>query len=221
MRRLVLFTLAILIFHQSQAQESKKSKSKQEGPRYHTGIYHPRPPKKDPVYQAAYIGFSTGINNPVGLLGVNIDLAFTQHVSTCFGIGLSTWGYKPALEARYYFDSCNRGWAVMAGVSYNTGANNVTVDNIETTNGDQTIVVNLKPQASFSISFGRFIGLGRSGKNRLYIQTGYSIPFSSPTFDRTDSPIPLTDKGRRTVLTVAPGGLVLALGFSFGTGARR
>ena len=49
-----------------------------------------------------YLGFSSGLENPVGLLGVNVDFPISNF-SIGGGLGLSSWGLKLATEGRYYF----------------------------------------------------------------------------------------------------------------------
>lgn len=222
LRRFLLLSLGILLIgHSATAQRRPKPVPGQ--PRYHTGIYHPRPPKKAPAYQIAYVGFGGGINNPFGLANFNIDFPFTQHISLCFGAGLSTWGYKSGAEARYYFDSCNRGWAAMIGFSYNNGRNGLVLNGVETTTGEQSVTIDQKSVTSVSFSIGYFFNLGLKGTNRFHLQAGYSIPLLEPEFINRNSGFqaPLTDKGHNTIQALAPGGPVLGLGFSFGTGRHR
>ena len=164
-----------------------------------------------------YIGFSTGINNPVGILGPQIDIAVLPVLSFATGIGLSTWGYKTYLEGRYYFKTCNRGWAVAGGVTHNTGLDRVELTDAETIAGEMDVTVELKPQTNFMISGYHFFNLGRSGRNRFHLQAGYSVPITEVQY-RQLSGAPLTRKSSDAVMAIAPGGLILGLGFSFGVG---
>lgn len=163
----------------------------------------------------AYIGFSSGINNPVGLIGLQIDIAVSPSVSIGSGVGLSSWGAKTFIEARYYFKPCNRGWAIGSGFTYNTGANDVEMPDVETIYGDRDIIVDQHSQANFMLSGYHFFSLGRSGRNRFHLQAGFSIPLSDKQFI---SNYPLTEDGKDQVAILAPGGLILGIGFSFGAG---
>jgi hypothetical protein len=179
--------------------------------------------RKAPSYQIAYLGFSGGINNPVGLLGLQLDLAFSPQASINTGIGISSWGYKAALEGRYYFKPCNRGWAAAFGLTYSTGGKAVKLNNIETSMGNNTVVVDMSQQANLMISAYHFFNLGMRGTNRFHLQLGYSIPLTEPRFTTQYNyyaPSP-TEKGRNTIRALAPGGIILGLGFSFGTGKSR
>jgi hypothetical protein len=64
-----------------------------------------------------------------------------------------------------------------------------------------------------------FFNLGRSGRNRFHLQAGYSIPITSPDFTVKSNDI-LTKNGHDVVIAIAPGGLILGLGFSFGIGGQ-
>src|SRR5690606_31783965 len=158
----------------------------------------------------AYVGFSGGINNPVGLIGVQLDLAFSPRASVNTGIGLSSWGYKAALEGRYYFKPCNRGWAVAGGLTYNTGGRGVKVNDIATSYGSNTVIVDMDPQAALMVSAYYFFNVGLKGKNRFHVQLGYSIPLSEPRFTlqyNSYAPRP-NEEGKKTIRALAPGGVI-------------
>lgn len=164
-----------------------------------------------------YIGFSTGINNPVGLIGPQVDVAVSPSVSVGTGVGLSTWGTKTFLEARYYFKPCNRGWAIGSGFTYNTGLDNVAFKDVETLAGDADVSIDGKPQANFMVSGYHFFNLGRARRNRFHLQFGFSVPLSNKEFTQVSGP-PVTGQTRDVLLTLAPGGIIIGLGFSFGAG---
>ncbi len=166
----------------------------------------------------AYIGFSTGINNPVGLLGPQVDIAISPSVSIGTGIGLSSWGFKTFVEGRYYFRPCNRGWAIGSGFTYNTGGNNIELQNQKTIYGDGTVMVDLHSQANFMASAYHFFSLGRSGRNRFHLQAGFSVPLGTKGEFIQRGGAPLTSTGVDNIRAIAPGGLILGLGFSFGAG---
>ena len=65
--------------------------------------------KKEPApFQApaAYLGFSTGMNNMIGILGPQLDVVLSEKFTLGAGIGLSTWGSKWALNLKFY----PKGW---------------------------------------------------------------------------------------------------------------
>lgn len=161
-----------------------------------------------------YFGFSTGINNSLGLFGPQVDVAFTESFSAATGFGLSSWGYKFFGEGRFYFDDCNRGWALGAGLTYNTGIEDLLLKDQETRGGRANIPVRLHPQTNIMLSGYRFFNLGKR-YNRFYIQVGASIPTSRKKFTQLDGPT-LTGSPTESLKSASPGGLIVALGILFG-----
>jgi hypothetical protein len=164
-----------------------------------------------------YYGFSTGMNNAVGIFGPQFDVAIDETFSLGTGFGISSWGYKLFGEGRFYFGECNRGWALGAGVTYNTGIRDIVLKDQETMGGRQDIAVELHPQTNVMLSAYRFFNLGRRGRNRWHLQAGASIPTSKKKFTQLDGP-PLSGIPTEQLRTNSPGGLVLGIGFSFGAG---
>lgn len=166
-----------------------------------------------------YIGFSTGINNPVGLLGPQVDVAITPAFSVGTGIGISSWGYKTFFEGRYYFKECNRGWALGTGITYNTGLSGMPMNDAETVAGNQDIIVDLDGQVNFMFSCYHFFNLGRKQRNRFHLQAGYSIPLTDVGFTQVTG-APMSRNTHDALNAIAPGGLIIGLGFSFGAGSQ-
>lgn len=174
--------------------------------------------RKETACPRVYIGFSTGINNPVGVLGPQVDIAISPSVSLGTGVGISSWGTKTFIEGRYYFKQCHRGWAVAGGFTYNTGLQDAEFEDMETVAGKATVRVDERPQANFMFSGYHFFNLGRAHRNRFHLQAGYSIPLTEKHYEQTYGP-PMTRDAHDAMLITAPGGLILGLGFSFGLGA--
>lgn len=171
---------------------------------------------KPPVVPCSrvYLGFSTGMNNSVGFIGPQIDVAITEHWSVGTGIGLSTWGNKMFLEGRYYFGKCNRGWAIASGFTYSVGNQGLNLPGVKTVYGEENVVIDQHPQYNAMLSAGYFFNLGRTKRNRFHIQAGYSQPFGSK--GEFDSDTPLSPEGEDQVHFLAPGGFMFGIGFSFG-----
>lgn len=159
-----------------------------------------------------YLGLSTGLENPAGLLGVNLELPI-QDFSVGAGLGYSLWGAKVYCEGRYYFSPCNRGWAVGLGVSHSSGFQNLTI-NQETNVGKADVVFDLKPQTNVFFSGYHFFRLGQ--RHRFYLQGGYSARLTNDIYSIKSPNFYLTSNGDAAMRVLAPGGLILALGFSFG-----
>jgi len=164
-----------------------------------------------------YVGLSTGINNHSGFLGVNFDVPVTGHFSLGTGLGLSSWGYKSYGEGRFYFKECNRGWALGAGVTYNTGFDDFIVE-MPTTIGTTDVSMNLEPTANVAVSAYHFFNLGR-GNHRFYLQLGWSQRMNDTPYVITSGHT-LNADGKTAMNFVTPGGLIFGFGFSFGLGGR-
>jgi hypothetical protein len=174
--------------------------------------------RQDVTCPKVYLGFSTGINNPSSLLGLNVDVAVHPQVTVGAGFGLlSTWGAKVALEGRYYFDECHRGWALGGGLTSNSGIRNLTMD-LETKQFGTTltpVTLDLHRKTNIFFSGYRFFKVGRT--SRFHIQLGYSYGLHNARYT-VKSNVTLTDNSDAIVRVLAPGGVVLGLGFSFGIG---
>ncbi|MBN9485023.1 MAG: hypothetical protein BGO70_05120 [Bacteroidetes bacterium 43-93] len=161
-----------------------------------------------------YIGISTGIENPSGLIGFNVDVPVTQNFSLGAGVGLSSWGYKAYGEGRFYFGECNRGWALGTGVTYNTGLTNFTTT-LPTTAGDQDVALDLNPRTNVFLAGYRFWNLGHNG-HRIYLALGYSIRLDEDNYSIRNPYVQLTSDGQQAMKILAPGGFMLGFGFSWG-----
>ncbi len=162
-----------------------------------------------------YVTISTGLNNPTGLIGLNLDVPVLKSLSVEGGAGISTWGSKVTAGLKYYFSPCHRGWALGAGITHNTGLNNFTT-NLETVYGTEEVTLNLLPQTNVYIAGYKFWNLGRRN-NRIYTMLGWSIPFSNHNYDELYGD-DLSSNGKTTLSILTPGGLVVGFGFSFGFG---
>ena len=163
----------------------------------------------------AYIGFSTGINNPAGLLGLNIDVPVTAHFDLNAGVGIGTWGNKIYGEARYFLRPCHLGWAFGAGVTYATGLNNFTT-NLETTAGDkEQVTLDLYSRTNVYLAAYRFWQLGRRA-NRIYLELGVSVPVSAGDAYQQTAGNTIDDNSKNTMKVLTPGGLMAGVGFMFG-----
>lgn len=164
-----------------------------------------------------YLGLSTGIDNQSGIIGVNFDVPVTGRFSLGTGLGLSLWGYKTYGEGRFYFKDCNRGWALGAGVTHSTGFDNI-ISELPTTIGTTDVSMNLNPTTNVIFSGYHFFNLGR-GNHRFYLQLGWSHRITESPYTIT-SGHKLDADGEAGMNILAPGGVILGFGFSFGLGGR-
>lgn len=159
-----------------------------------------------------YMGISSGIENPVGLIGFNIDVPVVQSFSLGTGFGRSSWGWKTFADARFYFGKCNSGWALGTGVTYNTGIKDF-VTQLPTTYGDRNVTLDFKPKVNAFFAAYKFWHVGHKG-NRIYINIGYSFRLDDDNYT-VKSLHTLTDDGKQVLQVLAPGGLMIGFGFNF------
>lgn len=164
-----------------------------------------------------YLGISSGLNNHSGILGVNFDVPVTTQFSLGTGVGISSWGYKAYGEGRFYFKECNRGWALGAAFTYNTGLQNFVLE-MPTTIGNVDVDMDLEPSPNVAVSAYHFFNLGRGG-HRFYLQLGWSQSIVSNPYTITSGHT-LTSDGETVMNLLSPGGLIFGFGFSFGLGGR-
>ena len=161
-----------------------------------------------------YLGLSTGIDNASGLIGINFDVPLASQFSLGTGLGLSSWGFKTYGEGRFFFSECNRGWALGAGVTYNTGLEDFSVE-MPTTTGTTNVLMDLEPVMNVMASGYRFFNLGP--RHRFHLQLGWSQKVVQDAYT-IKSPHTLTSDGKTAMSILQPGGLIIGFGFTFGLG---
>ncbi|MCW3122500.1 MAG: hypothetical protein JWQ38_1992 [Flavipsychrobacter sp.] len=167
---------------------------------------------KKSVCSKAYIGVSMGIDNPGGLIGLDIDVPVLTNLSLSAGYGPGSWGSKVYLGARYYLKPCHRGWAFGAGVSRSSGLKNYQM-NMETIYGKEDVVLDFNPQTNLFLGVYHFWTLGKHA-NRVFVEAGYSLPFSTYSYtERYGDPLSRTSES--VIKIISPGGLMVGFGFSF------
>jgi hypothetical protein len=178
-------------------------------------------PGSAPVF---YIGPGTGINNNTGYLGVAVERPGRKDSSSSLGggVGISTWGIKMCVEPKHYFRSRRRGWAVACGATLSAGRKNYRAEMY--TNGSthygghafENVTLTLLPQLAGYVAMYHYWPIG--DKARFYIALGWSQCLTSDKFRTTrGDPVDMTSpEATNLVLLFAPGGPVIATGFSIG-----
>lgn len=201
MKRLTLLILAIVFFISNHANAQSHKSSRAARNQY--------------TCPKLYLGPSLGIENPAGFIGFNLDVPVVEQFSLGGGFGLSTWGYKAFAEARFYFaQKCNRGWAIGSGVTHNTGLTNFTTTLPTVGFGDQSVNLDLQPKTNIFVAAYHFWNLGHNG-HRIYVDLGYSIRLDNDNYVINNG-YTLTSDGETVMNVLAPGGLMIGVGFSFG-----
>lgn len=167
-----------------------------------------------------YLATSTGINNNSGFLGMSFEKPLNKKRNYTIegGLGLSTWGLKLSTQTRYYFKSHKKGWALGAGVTFNTGKHDVGdfSSAVPSRGGHlpETVSVILLPQFAGDLAVYHYWPIG-SGSN-FFMSFGWSLCVTSDKYRQTSGD-PIDPSATNNVISdFAPGGPVLALGLSFG-----
>ena len=203
---ILLLSLALLslsMFAQS-TDGSERKPAKKEKNKVRTG--------KCPSF---FIALSTGWNNNTGILGVNAEVPVSQHFSVDGGLGLSTWGEKLYGGAKYFLKPCHFGWAFGSGLTCSTGLKNFD-DNLPTIDGStEPVELQLNPQVNLMLAAYRYWALGRN-KSRFYVELGYSVALNGSNRFTQTAGTPIDDVATETLKILSPGGIIVAIGFSFG-----
>ena len=167
-----------------------------------------------------YLGLSGGINNPAGFLGLDLNMPVSKHVLLGAGAGFSTWGDKLHVDAKYFIHSTTPSWAFGGGFTYALGEKNfkTTMDTEDGSGYDRSeeVTVNQKAQSNLFVAAYRYWNLGRQ-KNKCYLEMGYSIPLNTVSYEQVNGD-PMTSTSDAAMKLLAPGGIILGFGFSFGLG---
>jgi len=171
-----------------------------------------KPAKPAGSCRTVYLGFSTGIDNPAGLIGLDIDGPVSKHISLNGGIGKGTWGFKVYGGMRYYFGSCYKGFALGAGAAYSMGQNMTA--NMETIYATtETVTFKQDPQVNAFGAAYYFWKLGRRN-NRMFAAAGYAARIGDFSYTQT-SGNPISSTSASVMRLIAPGGPMIGIGFLF------
>jgi hypothetical protein len=164
-----------------------------------------------------YLGFGTGINNYLGLLGPSLEFKLAPKFTVFGGLGLGSWGNKVSAGIRYYGNYPGN-WAFGLGVSHSGGLEKIEFNMLEQyvvgQSGNALIPFKLKSANTLNLSANRYWIMGKARKNRFNIELGYAVPFAENQYEIKNG-YSLTREGIYFMNIMQPGGLNLGLGFSF------
>lgn len=169
--------------------------------------------KPQVVRPGVFIGLSTGLDNMVGLLGVQLDVVASKNLTIGGGIGISSWGYKYALNLKFYPEGLYK-YYFKTGYSQNSGLDQFETE-LELNNGSkQTVMMDLKPVGNLFFTAGWAWKMGK--RNRFFLEGGYAFLLKADNYYVLyDDNIELSETSKRVLQMVRPGGLVICLGFNF------
>lgn len=164
----------------------------------------------------AYLGVSTGLNNPAGVVGVDFEVPVDRasNLGLNAGMGVGTWGTKIYCGLEIHFKSFASGWGLMGGLLYSTGMTNFKTTLNDTYGTSSEVILDFKPVVCGFIAGRRYWSVGKNS-NRIFIELGGAVPFGERTVVQTGGR-QLTDESLKRLSTLAPGGLTFGFGFSFG-----
>ena len=172
-------------------------------------------PSKPPV---CYIGLSTGIDNPAGVVGLDFNIRVAKYITVDAGAGPGTWGNKLYIGGKYYLKEAHRGWALAGGFTFSSGEENVKLHLSTLYNGTEQVALSLKPEDNAFIAVYHYWDLGKK-YNRFFVDFGKSIALRPPHYHEIYGD-PLSDQGKQRVRSLSPGeflgGLMLGVGVNFG-----
>jgi hypothetical protein len=176
------------------------------------------PPPKTPL-PTDYIGVGTGINSNVGIVGITYEHIFKEHIGTYVNLGIGGWGAKMGIGGRLYFRDALSG-AVGINYSYVGGAKGVkssldVVENGKTVNKE--IEFDAHPVNTLNISYLKFWRMGK--RSRFNLELGYSVALngkSEANYTLKTPGVILTETSTKALNFTQPGGLIIAVGFTFG-----
>lgn len=161
----------------------------------------------------AYLGFSTGINNMIGILGPQLDVVLSEKFTVGAGIGLSTWGSKWALNLKFYPKGSYQ-FYLKGGYSQNSGIEDVELEMELTSGKKEKVLMDLNPVGNIFFAGGYAWKLGQ--RNKFFIEAGHSICLQNTDYYRLHNQnIKLSSTSKNVLHVMRPGGLIIALGMSF------
>jgi hypothetical protein len=165
-----------------------------------------------------YIGIGTGVN-ATGLLGLTYEHIFKEHIGVYANVGTGGWGYKLGVGGRLYFKNAYSG-AIGLNISHAMGQSGLVMPLHVVQNGQSVqkdVTIDQHPVEVLNLSYLKFWKMGK--KARFNLEAGYSIPLDGKTSDNYTVVTPgitLDQASKNSLNGSQPGGLILAVGFTFG-----
>jgi hypothetical protein len=167
-----------------------------------------------------FLGFSTGLNNSAGIIGFNAEQKLKNQLTAHGAIGIGTWGTKYTLGLRKY-KRYPIGGTFSASFSFATGTDEIEtemrVKNLATSVVVDTIVMmRLNPAAALNLSWAYHLKISK--RSKMYFEAGYSLPLSpNRQYRILTNGYGATDVSDFTMRILQPSGIILAIGFLFGS----
>lgn len=166
-----------------------------------------------------FLGFSTGIDNMIGIVGPQLEVVVVDKLIVGGGIGLSSWGTKWAVNLQFYPNGWHK-FYLKTGYSQNSGLDQVELE-LELSSGNtEMVMMDLKPVGNLFFTAGYAWKMGK--RNKFYLEGGYALPLiAEDYYVLYDETIKLSQNSEQVLRVMRPGGLVIALGFNFAIASRK
>ncbi|MFZ4796873.1 MAG: hypothetical protein ACOYMA_05225 [Bacteroidia bacterium] len=166
---------------------------------------------------AFYLGIGTGINNSCGLAGFKLGIRLNDKLILDAGVGVGSWGSKVALGMVFNAIDKNA-WCPVLSISRASGINDAIVK-LEVVDD---FGIKSKKDISMDLTAATMFNLGiqrqweRKSGNRLVLDLGFSILVDGASHENIDYTIHFSDKGKRDLDLLKPGGLMVGFSYNFG-----
>ena len=167
---------------------------------------------KAPDSTKVFIGVSTGFNNFVGMLGVNIAVRANNQLFIRGGLGSGGWGSKFSIGIKYD-KKPNSPWAYCLGLSSMPGMNGLKQSLTVKSGTKKDVSINYKSATTLNLSM--LYTKKISGKFYFNTEIGYALPLKAGTWEIPNGE-ELSSDSEKTLDLTRPGGMILGVGFSFG-----
>ena len=159
-----------------------------------------------------YLGIGSGINNYTGLIGLSVNLRAYDKIFLQGGIGIGSWGTKMTIGLRYDL-SYKKGWSFGVGLSTCSGLKDFKT-NLELQDGTtKEVLLDLNRANTLNLKATYNFMLGKN--NNFYLDFGYALPLDASPWKVKDGSV-ISSTSNSVMAMVAPGGILLGLGFMFG-----
>ncbi len=172
----------------------------------------PRPMNSD---KGSYLGVGAGINDATGILGIRFDAKISPKILLGVGAGIGGWGAKISFNAAYQTPS---NWNPFVSLTRSTGIDSLPTMLEARRDGGPTftqkITLQYNPVNTLNLGVQKQ-WFSRRG-NRFFLNLGYAFALNTDRSYLVKTPnTELSDVAIQTMKIIAPGGLIIGLGYQF------
>jgi hypothetical protein len=159
-----------------------------------------------------YFGLGTGINTFTGLAGISANYILDKTLFVQGGLGLSSWGIRSSIGLRYDHSYTN-GFTLGVNLVRSSGIGDIVMT-FDSGNGSPN-EVNMRFDAASTLNFKAGYNWWFGKHNTFNMNIGYALPFKNQPWAVKDGST-LSQFEQQVLQLVAPGGIILEMGITFG-----